>query len=48
MPAGAGENNLSGELIFPENLPSRQAESGRFRQRVRLACDHRTPLPAGL
>jgi hypothetical protein len=35
MPAGAGEIKSFGELIFPENPASRQAESDRSR-----------PLPA--
>ena len=43
MPAGTGKIKF-GVLIFPENPVSRQAESGRFRQRERLACD---PLITG-
>jgi len=39
MPAGAGKDKSFGELIFPENPVSRQAESAHFRQRGRLACD---------
>ena len=38
MPAGAGKICLA-TTILPENPVSRQAESARFRQRGRLACD---------
>src|SRR4051794_38539088 len=31
--------SVFGDLTFPENPVSRQAESGRFRQRDCLACD---------
>src|SRR4051812_34932308 len=39
MPAGAGEYRSVAGAIFPDNAPSRQAESDRFRQRDCLACD---------
>ena len=47
--AGRSRGNVFlARQIFPENPASRQAESSRFRRRGRAACDHGTPLPAGL